>query len=91
MQAFLNRLTFLQTDGVISQQIVTLTAELEERDQELDAARAANRELFANMGWDPNTPQRGRADASALVKPIGGGGLQSGDGHRVFECGGPIA
>ncbi|WP_024800272.1 DUF6262 family protein [Nocardia sp. BMG51109] len=33
----------------LEQQIVTLKAELEERDQELDAARAANRELFTNV------------------------------------------
>lgn len=33
----------------LEQHVVELTSQLEERDQELDAARAANRELFANM------------------------------------------
>ncbi|WP_433635515.1 DUF6262 family protein [Nocardia sp. CA-120079] len=33
----------------LEQQIAELRAQLEERDQELDAARAANRELFASM------------------------------------------
>ncbi|WP_258557634.1 hypothetical protein [Rhodococcus sp. AG1013] len=34
---------------MLEQHVVELTGLLEERDQELDAARAANRELFANM------------------------------------------
>ena len=34
---------------LLEQQVVDLTGRLEERDQELDAARTANRELFANM------------------------------------------
>ncbi|WP_405167164.1 DUF6262 family protein [Nocardia sp. NBC_01499] len=34
---------------MLEQQVVELTGKLEERDQELDAARAANRELFTNM------------------------------------------
>ncbi|WP_433574099.1 DUF6262 family protein [Nocardia brasiliensis] len=33
----------------LEQQVVELRGQLDERDQELDAARAANRELFANM------------------------------------------
>ncbi|MET9030459.1 DUF6262 family protein [Nocardia sp. NPDC004168] len=33
----------------LEQQLAQLLAQLEERDQELSAARAANRELFANM------------------------------------------
>ncbi|MGV9680275.1 DUF6262 family protein [Nocardia sp. NPDC003482] len=33
----------------LEQQIVELRAQLEDRDQDLDAARAANRELFASM------------------------------------------
>ncbi|MFC9358401.1 DUF6262 family protein [Rhodococcus sp. NPDC057014] len=33
----------------LEQQVVDLTGRLEERGQELDAARAANRELFTNM------------------------------------------
>ncbi|WP_084654692.1 DUF6262 family protein [Nocardia altamirensis] len=33
----------------LEQQIIELNRRLEERDQELEAARAANRELFANM------------------------------------------
>ncbi|MDV6278487.1 DUF6262 family protein [Rhodococcus erythropolis] len=33
----------------LEQQVIGLRAEVEERDQELHAARAANRELFANM------------------------------------------
>ncbi|MDV8009304.1 hypothetical protein [Rhodococcus sp. IEGM 1318] len=33
----------------LEQQVVDLTGRLEERDQELGAARTANRELFANM------------------------------------------
>ena len=33
----------------LEQQVVELAGQLTERDQELDAARAANRELFANM------------------------------------------
>ncbi|MDI9980020.1 DUF6262 family protein [Rhodococcus sp. IEGM 1307] len=33
----------------LEQQVIGLRAEIEERDQELQAARAANRELFANM------------------------------------------
>lgn len=33
----------------LEQHVVELTGLLEERDQELDAARAANRELFSNM------------------------------------------
>lgn len=37
------RITFLE------QHVVDLTGRLEERDQELDAARTANRELFTNM------------------------------------------
>ncbi|MGW5223315.1 DUF6262 family protein [Nocardia sp. NPDC004085] len=35
--------------AILEQQVVQLTGELEERDQELAAARAANRELFANL------------------------------------------
>ncbi|MFD4434159.1 DUF6262 family protein [Nocardia sp. NPDC058497] len=34
---------------MLEQQVVELTGQLEERDQELDAARAANRDLFTNM------------------------------------------
>lgn len=35
--------------STLEQQIVTLKEALEGRDQELDAARAANRELFTNV------------------------------------------
>nr|WP_280260737.1 DUF6262 family protein [Nocardia abscessus] len=34
---------------MLEQRVVELTRQLDERDQELDAARAANREMFANM------------------------------------------
>lgn len=34
---------------MLEQQVVDLTGQLEERDQELDAARAANRELITNI------------------------------------------
>ena len=33
----------------LEQHVVDLTNQLEERDQELDAARAANRDLMANL------------------------------------------
>ncbi|NMM91590.1 hypothetical protein B2J88_46090 [Rhodococcus sp. SRB_17] len=44
---------------MLEQQVVELGGHLEERNQELDAARAANRELFANV----NKPGFSREDA----------------------------
>jgi polyhydroxyalkanoate synthesis regulator phasin len=52
----------------LEQQVVGLRERLDERDQELDAARAAKRQLIADLnrnGWSPGTA--GRADRSPIT------------------------
>ncbi|WP_238559099.1 DUF6262 family protein [Rhodococcus rhodnii] len=43
-----------QRIALLEQSVMELTSQLDERDQELDAARAANRELFANTNRQLN-------------------------------------